>query len=178
MKSPEELIDGCRNFKREAQEALYRKFAAKLFGVCISYSPNREMASDILHDSFVKIFTRFRDFDSRNNLEDWIRKVVVQTSVDHLRKTNSLRFAEIDQPAMEVEAAKTAPVQGAEKDLGWIVDKLPPGARTIFNLYTLEGYNHTEIADMLQISEQTSESQFSRARKIIQVLVGKYYSGK
>lgn len=175
--SIDELIEGCLKAKRDCQEHLYRRYAAKMFGVCMSYSRNRDMASDILHDGFIRVFTQFKNYDKKEDLEKWIRKTMIATAIDHLKKSKLFRFNELDTKAIEKEVRSELPEERRERELGWLIDKLPLGAKTIFNLYTLEGYNHREIADMLGINEKMSERQLSKARKVIQSLVSQYYGG-
>jgi len=173
--SEEDILKGCRKNKRQYQEILYRKYAGTMYGICMSYAGNRDIAQDMLQDSFIKIFKKIKDFNSAGSLEGWIRKIVTNTAIDHMRKqTREYSYiAEKDEVYDDIypaEAIENLKVQ----DLMNIVAKLPEGARIIFNLYALEGFTHKEIAAKMNISEGTSKSQFNRARKMLMSLLGKH----
>ncbi|MDT8402534.1 MAG: RNA polymerase sigma factor [Bacteroidales bacterium] len=173
--SEEDILKGCRKNKRQYQEILYRKYARKMYGICMSYAGNRDMAQDILQDSFIKVFKGIKDFTREGSLEGWIRKIVSNTAIDHLRKqTREQAYIsdkeEINEEIKEPDAIDKMKVQ----DLMDLVAKLPEGARLIFNLYALEGYSHKEIAEKMNISVGTSKSQFSRARKMLISLLNKH----
>lgn len=166
-----EIIEGCREGSRSHQEELYRHYAKQMFGVCMVYVKNREDAGDVLHNGFFKIFTSFKKFDPKRNLEAWVRTIIVNTAIDHLRKKNRFRQVEIEERHFFSESRSPIFDAMKMKDLLGLVELLPVGARTIFNLYALEGYNHREIAKKLDISEGTSKSQYSRARQLLQGLL-------
>jgi len=84
--SEEEILEGCRKNKRRYQEILYRKYARKMYGICMSYAGNRDIAQDILQDSFIKVFKKIKHFKREGSLEGWIRKIIGNTAIDHLRK--------------------------------------------------------------------------------------------
>jgi RNA polymerase sigma-70 factor (ECF subfamily) len=153
------------------QYELYQRFAPKMYGVCLRYAANAEEAEDILQEGFIKVFRKLDSFRSEGSFEGWIRRIFVNTSIEHFRRKNYL------QPITEREEAT---VEGkylsvlddlAERDIIGLVQQLSPGYRTVFNMYVVEGYTHREIADSLGISEGTSKSQLSRAKLILQNLV-------
>jgi RNA polymerase sigma-70 factor (ECF subfamily) len=153
------------------QYELYQRFAPKMYGVCLRYAANAEEAEDILQEGFIKVFRKLDSFRSEGSFEGWIRRIFVNTSIEHFRRKNYL------QPITEREEAT---VEGkylsvlddlAERDIIGLVQQLSPGYRTVFNMYVIEGYTHREIADSLGISEGTSKSQLSRAKLILQNLV-------
>ena len=174
--SDEDILKGCRKNKRQYQEILYRKYARKMYGICMSYAGNRDMAQDILQDAFIKVFENIRDFKMEGSLEGWIRRIVSNTAIDHLRKqTREYRYIvdnnnEIKEEIFEPDAVENLNTQ----DVMNMVGQLPEGARMIFNLYVLEGYTHKEIAEKMDISEGTSKSQFNRARKMLMNLLNKH----
>jgi RNA polymerase sigma-70 factor (ECF subfamily) len=156
---------------RKMQYELYQRFAPKMYGVCLRYAANAEEAEDILQEGFIKVFRKLDSFRSEGSFEGWIRRIFVNTSIEHFRRKNYL------QPITEREEAT---VEGkylsvlddlAERDIIGLVQQLSPGYRTVFNMYVVEGYTHKEIADSLGISEGTSKSQLSRAKLILQNLV-------
>jgi RNA polymerase sigma-70 factor (ECF subfamily) len=166
-----DLIVGCMEGNRKMQYELYQRFAPKMYGVCLRYAANAEEAEDILQEGFIKVFRKLDSFRSEGSFEGWIRRIFVNTSIEHFRRKNYL------QPITEREEAT---VEGkylsvldelAERDIIGLVQQLSPGYRTVFNMYVVEGYTHKEIADSLGISEGTSKSQLSRAKLILQNLV-------
>jgi RNA polymerase sigma factor (sigma-70 family) len=164
----EEVIEGCKKKKRYYQGLLYRRFAPKMYGVCMSYAKNREQAQDILHDSFLKIFRNIDSYTKQGSFEGWMRRIVTNTAIDHVRKkSNTISLISEDFP--DTEGLKEEPISIGMSELQAQVARLPSGARMVFNLYTLEGMTHHEIAEKLNISTGTSKSQFSRARHMLQV---------
>jgi RNA polymerase sigma-70 factor (ECF subfamily) len=172
----EQLVQGCDRNDPNAQRQLYEKFSRKMFGVCLRYANNKEEAEDLLQDGFVKVYSKLSSYKGEGSLEGWIRKVMVNTALDNLRKQKIEWSSEelIDQ--FQVEPASIAKI-GANELLN-LVAKLPNGFRTVFNLYAIEGYTHQEIGELLGISENTSKSQYARARVQLMNSVNNLYSEK
>ena len=159
---------------RKIQRELYQRFAPKMYGVCLRYAGNAEEAEDILQEGFIKVFNKIGSFRNEGSFEGWIRRIFVNTAIEHFRKKTYL------QPITEYEEST---VEGkylsvldnlAEKDIIRLVQQLSPGYRTVFNMYVVEGYTHKQIAEALGISEGTSKSQLSRAKLILQDLVKQF----
>ena len=159
---------------RRMQEELYRRFSPRMYAVCLRYAGSAEEAEDILQEGFIKIFKKLDSFRSEGSFEGWIRRIFVNTAIEHFRRKKYL------QPVTEKEETS---IEGkyvtildslAERDILGLVQQLSPGYRTVFNMYVVEGYTHKEIADMLGISEGTSKSQLSRAKTILQDMVRKF----
>jgi RNA polymerase sigma factor (sigma-70 family) len=165
----DELITGCKAGKRDLQKALYQRFSAKMFGICLRYTRNREEAEDVLQDGFVKVFQHVTQFSGMGSFEGWIRKIIVNASLEHLRR-KKLVFVQTDIQNIEEDCLLDAEVMSkiAVQDLLVLIRELSPGYQVVFNLYAIEGYAHKEIAQMLGITEGTSKSQLARARKILQ----------
>lgn len=169
MYSENELIDGCIVNDRKAQKLLYEKYSRKMFGVCIRYAKSREEAEDILADAFVQVFVKLSSFKREGSFEGWIRRIVVNTAITSYR--NNLKFnanddlSEINNLSSEDDSAID---QMSVQQLKKIIQEMPDGYRTIFNLYAIEGYNHREIAELLNLNEGTSKSQYSKAKKWMQ----------
>jgi RNA polymerase sigma-70 factor (ECF subfamily) len=140
-----------------------------MFPVCIRYAGDRESAQDILQDGFITLFTKLDDFKGDGSFEGWARKIFVTTALMYLRKKDVLKISdELDQ-AKGMKAETVTQTQNlGYKELMELIMTLPPGFRTVFNLYALEGYSHKEIGEMLGISETTSRTQLSRARTWLQ----------
>ncbi|HKL07649.1 MAG TPA: sigma-70 family RNA polymerase sigma factor [Bacteroidales bacterium] len=172
--SEEEILKGCRKNKRQYQEILYRKYAKKMYGICLSYAGDRAMAQDMLQESFIKIFNRVNDFKQEGSLEGWIRKIVTHTAIDHLRHQKRIQNYISDQDEIKEGSYESDALQNLQtEDVLNQVNRLPEGARVVFNLYALEGYTHKEIAHKLKITEGTSKSQFNRARKLLMSWINK-----
>jgi RNA polymerase sigma factor (sigma-70 family) len=171
----EEIIEGCYKGNRKHQEALYNMFASKMFGVCLTYTRDRELAQDILHDGFFKVFKKFDKYDNSWSLNAWIRRIIVNTAIDHFRKTNRISNVDFQEHVYLAGTYDETNELSKTGDLSEIINMLPNGAKTVFNLYTIEGYKHQEIADMLEISVGTSKSQLSKAKSVLRDLVNKYY---
>lgn len=147
-----------------------------MYTVCLSYSHNRDVAQDIMHDAFFKVFKKFEQYREGHSLEAWIRTIVVNTAIDHVRRITKFRNVSYEVQHEELTSQDTLINAQKTSDLLKLINMLPVGAKTVFNLHTLEGYKHHEIAEMLGISEGTSKSQFARARLILKDLVDRFYN--
>jgi len=164
-----EIINGCKAGKRELQKALYERFSGKMFAVCLRYAKKREEAEDYLQEGFIKVFRNMNQYSGAGSFEGWIRRIMVNTALEHLRK-KKMDFGTFDIERVEDNHAddNSATSRIEVKDLLAVIQQLPTGYQTIFNLYAIEGYQHNEIAVMLGISEGTSKSQLARARALLQ----------
>lgn len=164
----EDLIKGCLRKDRKYQEMLYRRYSRKMYAICQGYTRDKELAQDILQDGFVKVFMKISTFDANNSLEGWIRRIMTNTAIDYFRQSKKLNsFIELEEQHSEETSDDAVNKKINVDEILYYLDKLPVGARMIFNLYAIEGYSHKEIASQLNISEGTSKSQFSRARSLI-----------
>lgn len=180
MISEEELIAGCKAGKRWAQEELYNRYSASMLGVSMRYCRNVSEAEDALQEAFIRIFKYVKNFEGRHegSLSAWIKTIVVNTTLSHNRNNKKHHYTEdIDdiQIGSEPEPIFDDAQEVSRKRQEQIVkslQKLPLGYRTVFNLYVVEGYTHKEIAEIMNISENTSKSQLSKARKYLKKLLG------
>jgi RNA polymerase sigma-70 factor (ECF subfamily) len=174
--SDSDLVQGCKNNERKYQELLYRKYAKKMYGICLGYAKDRSMAQDILQDGFVKVFKKIGDFREEGSLEGWIRRIITNTALDHLRKKSKLHEFIDDNKEVEEERLDNSILENINADgIFKLITRLPEGAKAVFNLYAIEGYTHKEIADKLEITEGTSKSQFKRARSLLKALLRDFY---
>jgi len=166
-----ELIQRCLNNEVLAQNELYRRFAGKMMGVCLRYAKNRDDAKDNLQDGFVRVYINLKSFKGDGSFEGWIKRIMINTAIKHYHK--NLKFSNnIDiEAAYDVGFDNNVLGKMAVSELMQLVQTLPDGYRTIFNLYIIEGYQHNEIAEMLGISEGTSKSQLARARNFLIKLI-------
>lgn len=159
------LINECLKGKSIAQRKLFELFAPKMMGVCMRYMKSQEEAEDVLQDGFVKVFHKLSAFQSSGSLEGWIRRIMVNTALDQLRRNakfgNTLDVTEVDY---KLENENFTFEELVAEDLMKIINDMPDGYKIVFNMFAIEGYSHKEIAETLSISENTSKSQYSRAR--------------
>ena len=172
---PPELLQKCRDGDRRAQKQLYDALSAKLFAVCLRYMGGREAAEDVFQEGFVTVFTRLDSYSGDGSFEGWARKIFVNTALMSLRKKDILRQSEEVDVVRSLAADSPTPIQNMSyRELNAMIAELPPGFRTVFNMYVVEGYSHKEIAEELGISETTSRSQLQRARTMLQNRIKKY----
>ena len=163
------LIESCIKGDRAAQKVIYDRLAPRMFPVCIRYVGERELAEDVLQDGFVTLFTRLDSYKGEGSFEGWARKIFVTTALMELRRKDALKMSEDLETVRGMKAEATTQLQNiGYKDLMKLITQLPPGFRTVFNMYAIEGYSHKEIGDILGISETTSRTQLSRARLWLQ----------
>ena len=169
--SESDLIKGCLEGDRRAQEYLYQKFSPKMYGVCLRYAGKAEDAQDILQNGFVKVFKNLHMYRGDGSFEGWIRRIFVNTAIEHYRRqVNLYPVTENHENLLETKEVSAFDSLSV-KDLMKIIQQLSPGYRTVFNLYVVEGYSHKEIAEMIGISEGTSKSQLARAKGVLQTII-------
>ena len=169
-----DLIKGCIEENRRMQEELYRRFSPRMYAVCLRYAGSSDEAEDILQEGFIKIFKKLESFRGDGSFEGWIRRIFVNTAIEHFRRKRYLMpVTEKEENTIEGKYLSVLDDLAA-RDIMALVQELSPGYRTVFNMYVVEGYAHKEIADMLGISEGTSKSQLSRAKVILQDMVKKF----
>jgi len=165
----EAILQGCLKNHAAAQRELYQRYSPKMLAVCFRFAHNREDAEDMLQDGFIKVFLQMHTFQSKGAFEGWIRRIMVHTCINHLKKNK--RFNE------SVDLIQASSAQVREESIPSIVQAkqivdcirlLPIGYRTVLNLYAIEGYSHKEISGMLDIEESTSRSQYTRARQMLE----------
>ncbi|MCC5612847.1 sigma-70 family RNA polymerase sigma factor [Nostoc sp. CHAB 5834] len=168
-----QLIAALKRGENRAHKVVYERFAGKMLAVCTRYCANRADAEEVMLDGFMRVFEKIGQFREDGSFEGWIRRIMVTESLMFLRKNKQWR-QEVSMDEVVVEPDyEWADTAIHENDLLRMVNQLPDGYRTVFNLYAIEGYSHAEISTMLGISEGTSKSQLSRARTMLQVNVKK-----
>jgi len=167
-KTEEDLIAGCIKQKASAQRALFDKYSGRMLGLCRRYVKDVLEAEGVMITAFTKIFERIEQYTGEGNFEGWMKRIMVNESLQYLRKHKNMQLN------MDIEEAHHLPNYEAmedhlqTEDLMQMIAELPVGYRTVFNLYAIEGYSHKEIAEQLGINENTSKSQLSRARVFLQ----------
>ncbi len=169
--SEEAIVEGCLQEDRKFQKLLYERYYGAMMTVCLRYSGSREEARDILHEGFIKVFTNLPRFERGTNLGAWIRRIMVNTSIDFYRRAaKKPDFEEVTPNIGEPDSFDIISSISAEEILR-LVQSLSPAYRTVFNMYVIEGYPHKEIGEILGISEGTSKSNLSKARIKLQKMV-------
>jgi RNA polymerase sigma factor (sigma-70 family) len=165
----EALLLGCIQNKAAAQKELYERFSPKMLAVCYRYSHNREDAEDMLQEGFIKVFSQISTFEARGALEGWIRRIMVHTCINILKKNKKFNESVdlIHATALQVREESIPSIMHA-KEVVESIRMLPLGYRTVLNLYAIEGFTHREIGSMLDIEESTSRSQYTRAKSMLE----------
>ena len=157
---------------KKAQKAFYQQLAPKMYGVCLRYASDSDDADDIMQEGFIRIFNHIEDFRGDGSLEGWVRRTMVNTAINFYRKRIKRGInTDLKQITGKADDKVYVIEKLAADELVELVRKLPEGYRTVFNLNIIEGYTHKEIGDMLNISENTSKSQLSRARSSLQKMI-------
>jgi RNA polymerase sigma-70 factor (ECF subfamily) len=169
--SESDLIKGCIEENPEMQKLLYERFSSKMYGVCLRYTENVEDANDVMQEGFIKVYKSLPKFRGEGSFEGWIRRIFINTSIEHFRKKVKLyNVNEVHENTIE-DAELDALDSLATKDILNIINELSPGYKQVFNMHVVEGYSHKEIADILGITEGTSKSQLARAKGALKKII-------
>lgn len=166
-----EIIALAAQNNRHAQQQIYARYSPKMLGVCRQYIKDLHLAEDVMITAFMKVFANLKNFEHKGSFEGWIRRIVINECISYIRVQKKVSFLEdefySESGFNDIESGLSV------DDIQALIDNLPDGYRMIFNLYAIEGFKHKEIGEMLGISEGTSKSQLSHARKILQQQVNK-----
>ena len=170
--STRHLIEHCKAGDRKAQQMLYSKLSAPMMGVCLRYLKNREDAEEVFLNGFFNAFQALKSFEYRDDPSffGWVKRIMVNECLMWLRKQKeiwSIAIIEDHDPGVDLTPLEKL----AAKDLLKLIQQIPVGYRTVFNLYAIEGYSHKEISELLKISEGTSKSQLFKAKKLLQTII-------
>jgi len=168
MKIDANIINRCKQQDRKAQQALYDKYAPLFYGISLRYMKNNTDAEDVLVEGFYKIFSKIDQFQNKGSFEGWMKRIIINEALMAIRKKNNLNLHVEIEKANQVKTESVAEMNLTYQELLGLIQALPTGYRTIFNLYVIEGYKHREIAEKLNISINTSKSQLILAKKKLQ----------
>ncbi len=171
--SEKRLVKQCLRGDHEAQRELYDRYSAEMLSVCRRYTHSLEDAEEVLSNGFIKIFSRLDQYRGEGALGAWIRRIMVREALNFIRYQKNL-FVEVEEDRREEFGHSSVKDHYDVEHLMRMINELPTGYRTVFNLYAIEGYNHKEIGQMLEISENTSKSQLSKARRQLQQKLSEY----
>lgn len=166
------ILAGCLNNDPSAQRELYNRYSPKMLSVCYRFANSREDAEDMLQEGFIKVFTQMHTFQNKGAFEGWIRRIIVHTCINFLKKNKKFSNSiDLDQADYLEVREETMPSVMQARQIIECIRLLPIGYRTVLNLYAMEGYSHKEIADMLDIEESTSRSQYTRAKSMLEAIL-------
>ncbi len=169
------LVQECISGNSNAQRELFNRYSPLLMGVTMRYFTDKAKAEDVLQDGFIKIFKNIHKFKNKGSFEGWMRRIVVNTALDEIRKNKKhQKNIELDDTNFKIVHDSNIEERLQAEVLMEIVQQLPDGFRIVFNMYAIEGYSHKEIANELGISESTSKSQYSRAKSALREQLKKY----
>ncbi len=166
-----ELVVKCLGGETQAQRMLYEKYSPVIFAICMRYSKNAENARDLLQESFIKVFEGLKYFRFQGSFEGWMKRVAVNTCLDFNKKLKTEPYNEELEMHVQIGEHEKISENLNARDLVALLQQLPVGYRTVFNLYAIEGFSHQEIADSMGITESTSKTQLFKARKMLQALL-------
>jgi RNA polymerase sigma-70 factor (ECF subfamily) len=168
----EAILKGCLQNDPTAQRELYNRYSPKMLSVCYRFAHNREDAEDMLQEGFIKIFSQMHTFGNRGAFEGWIRRIIVHTCINILKKNKKFNESvDIIHATGAMVREESVPSIVQAKQIVECIRMLPIGYRTVLNLYAIEGYSHREIGTMLDIEEGTSRSQYTRAKAMLEEIL-------
>ncbi|MDB5274538.1 MAG: polymerase, sigma-24 subunit, subfamily protein [Chitinophagaceae bacterium] len=174
MTSDQDLIEGCKKGKHSAFEALYTRYAKRMMAIAMRYCNTTFEAEDIVQEAFIKVFEKIKTFENKGSFEGWLKRIVVNYSINHFHKTSKERaFEDSSEIELADEQAVSILSELSNNELLFTLKLLPLGYRTVFNLYVIEGYSHKEIAGLCKITESTSRSQLTKAKVLLKELLVK-----
>jgi RNA polymerase sigma-70 factor (ECF subfamily) len=168
----EAILSGCLQNDAGAQRELYTRYSPKMLSVCYRFAHNREDAEDMLQEGFIKVFSQVHTFQNKGAFEGWIRRIMVHTCINHLKKNKKFNESVdiIYANGIQVREESVPSIVQA-KQIVECIRLLPLGYRTVLNLYAIEGYSHKEISGMLDVEESTSRSQYTRAKQMLEEIL-------
>lgn len=165
----ESILQGCLRNEAIAQKELYHKYSPKMLAVCYRFGHNKEDAEDMLQEGFIKVFSQIHTFRSQGAFEGWIRRIIVHTCINNLKKNKKFNESvDLIHANSHQVREESVPSIVQAKQVVECIRLLPLGYRTVLNLYAIEGYSHKEISIVLEIEESTSRSQYTRAKQMLE----------
>ncbi|MCX6352171.1 MAG: sigma-70 family RNA polymerase sigma factor [Bacteroidetes bacterium] len=168
-----EMVDGCRKGMPKYQEMFYKKYYGKMLGVTLRYSESRDEAKDVLQEGYVKAFKHIVDFVHNGNIEAWLRRIMVNSALDNIRRKKAdIMTTDLNTEFGEEKYGEENTISHLNyEELLGMMHSLPTGYKLVFNLFAIEGYTHKEIGEKFGISESTSKSQYARAKQAMQKMI-------
>ncbi len=167
----EELIQGCLKGKRKYQTELYQKYEARMYGICLRYAKDRSEAMDILQEGFIRVYRGLHTYRGEGSLMKWMDRVMANAAIRYISKNKKISFQEDADLERLLKGNDVVNNDSNANDIMSLIQLLPLGYRTVFNMFAVEGFSHREIAEKLGITEGGSRSQYSRAKKAMQKIL-------
>ena len=172
-KNYHKLIGNASKGHKRSQHQLFELFAPKMLSVCRQYFKNMDAAEEVMLTGFLKVFTHLDTFNFEGSFEGWIRRIMINEAISQLRKDKKFQFREEEEIENSIDHVTYIETGLEVEEIQKIIDALSPGYKTVFILYAVEGYKHSEISELLKISESTSKSQLFKARKMLRASIEK-----
>src|SRR5476649_2209192 len=166
-----QLIRGCIEQNRKSQKMLYKAFYGFSMAICLRYAGDRDEAAEVMNQGFFKVFTKINSYDADRPFKAWLGRIMMNVSIDYYRANLKMAYAEDLESAEHIYEVNMADNNLNYNDLLAMVQRLPQGYRTVFNLFAIDGYSHEEIADMLHINAGTSKSNLHKARQKLKQMI-------
>ncbi len=173
--SDKEIILGCLKGDLDTQRVLFDKYAGSMKVLCLRYLGNEQDAEDVLQEGFLLAFTKLKDYSFKGSFGGWLRRIMINLSLQHINKNKRMIFDDIDSTSNFFRDDPQVLERLMEDDLMMLLSKLPVGYRTVFNLHVIEGYSHKEIAEILKIETSTSRSQLTKAKQRLRKIIRENY---
>jgi RNA polymerase sigma-70 factor (ECF subfamily) len=176
MTDNEKLIKQCQKKSSKAFDELYNTYSSLVFGICLRYTKDRQEAEDLMQECFIKILSKIGDYEFKGSFEGWLRRLTVNNAINFLKARKSFMSEDIgDYEIQDGNFGADVISEMSAKEIICIINQLPVGYRTVFNLHVIEGYKHTEIAELLEISDITCRTQYKKAREALITLINENY---
>lgn len=176
MTDNEKLIRECQKKSAKAFDQLYSNYASLVFGICLRYTKDKAEAEDLMQECFIKILNKINDYEFKGSFEGWLRRLTVNNALNFLKSKKSFAYEDVGEYEISSgDSGNDVLSQMSAQEIIEIINKLPTGYRTVFNLHVIEGYKHTEIAEMLEISDITCRTQYKKAREALVELINKNF---
>lgn len=171
----EEVLNDFRKGEKYAYDLIYKAYAKAMFGICLRYTRCKDDAQDILQEAFIKVYVHREKFQSNQSIGAWIKTITINSALSYIKQNYKFILVENEMTFDEIQTEQEEPkdLKEMQQKLLGILNQLPDGYRTVFNLYVIDNLTHKEIAEYLEISENTSKSQLFKAKKMIQAIVEK-----
>jgi RNA polymerase sigma factor (sigma-70 family) len=169
-----ELIQKCINQDPVSQRLLYERYSGIMYAVCLRYSTDADHAKDLLQEGFIRVFGHLGSYKFEGSFEGWVRRIFVNTAIENYRRNQKGKYFEEYDDKHDRSVSPDAVSNLNMEELISLIQKLPDGYRTVFNLYVIEGYSHKEIAEELGITESTSKTQLRKARIVLMEKVNRH----
>ena len=175
------IISGCVAGKRTAQKTLFESFYGKMMAVCMRYTKDHDQAQEVVQEGFIKVFDNLADFDFKGSFEGWMRRIMVNNSIDMIRKKKRQAFSTdedyiFDENKTEEQEEDDDLLKIKAEEAIKAIQKLSPAYQTVFNLYVIENYSHNEIAEILDISVGTSKSNLAKAKQNLRKILSEKFN--